>query len=81
MTARPPHCGRPDCDPATRMVEVGDDRRPERCPCAKAATTYADLLARRDALTAQLADVEKQLAELEAPEWVRGPGTSNGGPR
>lgn len=72
--SRPPHCGRQDCDPATRMVETGEDGRPRRCPCLVQATSHAELVAEQQRLRTRLAEVERQLAAAEAPDWIRGPG-------
>ena len=70
----PEHCGRPDCDPGTRMVEVGDDRIPRPCPCREHGTSLADLAARETALQAELDEVRRRLAAVQAPDWARGPG-------
>lgn len=72
--SRPPYCGRPDCDPATRMVENDDDGRPHRCPCLTQATTVAELVAEEARLHARLTEVRRQLADAQAPDWARGPG-------
>jgi hypothetical protein len=71
---RPRWCGNPACDPQTRMVEVGDERRPERCPCLTTATGHAALVTERQRLQGRIDEIDRQLAAMEAPDWARGPG-------
>lgn len=71
----PEHCGRPDCDPGTRMVERGDDKLPARCPCVRRFNDLAGMHTERAALTARLDELERRIgaAEVDVPPWITGP--------
>jgi hypothetical protein len=71
---RPPWCGNRACDRTTRMVETGDERLPERCPCLRAHTTYTELVTRRERLRLELDELNRAIAAAQTPEWARGPG-------
>jgi hypothetical protein len=71
---RPRWCGNPACNPATRMIETGNDKVPERCPCLRTATTWTELCARRERLRLELDELNRAIAAAQAPEWARGPG-------
>jgi hypothetical protein len=79
VTARPPHCGSPDCDEGTRLVDDGSGGV-RRCPACHplSPSSLASLYARQDELEAELGEVRERitaaLAAAEAPEWARGPG-------
>jgi hypothetical protein len=68
--SRPRWCGNPTCDPDTRMIEVGDEKIPERCPCV-ARHSLAEQLAHH---LAEVKRLEAEIAAQDASEWVRGPG-------
>jgi hypothetical protein len=67
---RPPWCGNPNCNPDTRMVELGDEKIPRRCPCVGRSSLLEELERAR----AEVARLEAAIAAEGAPEWVRGPG-------
>lgn len=72
----PPHCGQPDCDPTTRLLDSDDGEPVRRCPRCHplAPNSLPALHERRSALKLALDEVDRQIAAQEAPEWIRGPG-------